>query len=388
MLLAIDVALMHSYYDPIFPLIALAFIASAGLTALMYMLGNALQSQDMLAMGKDNLANLVFSAIIVLLFFAFFVLFTDIAGAIACGGPCDPLEAAYYGVLLLRTKLMSLYVNLYFYEIVFGFLSTLGFSIPLPAVNPATLGSLLISMPSFSFAPLSGLTPVSNAHTVVVEAVGTALLMVLARQVILEFIMRYMAIFFVFGAGLRAFSFTRRTGSSILALCAAAYFVYPLAIMLTNYMIFQAYTPTNFGVVPTAIGYCENPEDITELSERFDTERENELYKMSLNRDQSNWYSFWNFFVDAAEFVGSAIKSMLKTLVSFNMLYILGLALSPMMFSVFFDFLIMEIQVLVQFLVLTFVSFVIEIIIVITMYRGIAMFLEGEAEIFGISKLM
>ncbi len=379
---------LQGYFDQIAPLIGIAFIASAGFTALMYMLGNALQSQDVLAIGRDNLSALVFSAIIVLMFFVLFETFSTIVNVIACGGTCvDHVQAAHQSVLMLKAKVFSLYMQLYFYELLFGFLSTMGFSIPIPALFPQTMAGLLISIPQISFTPLAGLTPLSNAHTVVVEAVGSAFLMVLLRQVLLEFIQNYMFPFFVLGAGLRAFAFTRRTGSSILALAAVAYFVYPLAVLLTNYLIFEVYQPTNFGVVPTAVGYCEDSESIKKLATRFEIEQE-ELYKANIQKDSSNWFSFWNSIVSAGEFLFHSLNLMIKTLFSFNAQYIFTLILSPVAFSTFFDFLIMEIQSQVQFLVLIFVCFFIEIIITITMYRAAAVLVEGEAEIFGISKLM
>lgn len=388
MLFAIDIiAFQTDFLLPYFPLIVAAFVASAGITALMYMLGNALRSQEMLAMSKDSLSNLVFSGILVFMFVAIFELFSQIAAAIVCNGPCDYLEVAYYAIVLLRTKLLSLYGNLYFYEIIFGFLSTLGFSIPLSALNPLTLGSMLISMPQFSFAPLSGLTPISNAHTIIVEAVGTALLMALARQVILEFIIQYFAVFFMLGICLRSFAFTRKTGSSILALSAVAYFVYPLAILFTNYMIFEVYHPTNFGVVPTTIGFCDDPKELDYLSEQFKAESD-ELYGTNLEKRSSNWYAFENTLVSGMEFLAKFANTLIKTLVFFDWAFIFRIVFSPILFKLFFDFMIMEVQVLIQFLVLTFVSFFLEIVIVITAYRSVASFIEGETEIFGISKLI
>lgn len=378
---------LSGYFTDVLPLILASFAISLFVTALMYMAGSALQSQDLLALGKDNLANLFFSAIIVFMFLALFAIFQQFASAIACGQPCDHLQAAYSSVLMLRSKLMSLYFNLYFYELIFGFLSTLGFSIPLPALGPASLLAFIINLPTISFAPLSGLTPLSNAHTIVVEAVGTALLAVLARQVLLEFVMKYMFVFLVIGAGLRSMWFTRRTGSSILALAGVSYFVYPLAVLLSNYLIFQAYEPANFGVIPTSIGFCEDSTTLGSLSVMFASERSN-LYNASIPKSETKWYMFWNTLVDGANYVGESASMMLKVLWSFNMNLAYLLILSPMAFSTFLDFLFIEIQTQVQFLVLVFVCFVTEIIITITMYRGVAMLIEGESEIFGISKLM
>lgn len=382
---------LHENYLTMFPLIALAFMISAGISALLYMASSALQSQDLLGMAKNNLADLIMSGIIVLLFFALFGIISQIACILAIGGggfQCeDHVTAAYQSILFLRSKLISIYSQLYVYEILFGFLSTLGFSIPVPALSPATLLTMLITIPSLSFSPLSGLAPISNAHTVIVELVGTALIMVLARQVILEFILRYLFIFFALGAGLRAFSLTRKTGSSILALCAVAYFVYPLAVIFTNYLIFQAYHPTNFGVVPTAAGYCEDPETMKNLAEDFKDERET-LYHPGLTKNTSFWYRFWQFLLDAINFLGKSIMMVLKVLFSFNALQLFFLVLSPVAFSTFYDFLLIEIQSMTQFLVVVFVAFFVEIVLTITMYRSLASFMEGETEIFGISKLM
>ncbi len=370
-----------------FPIIAIAITISAGITALMYMLGNALQSQDVLAMGKDSIANLVFTIIILLLFLGLFEMFSIISGALTGTGADSPLEAAHHGVILFKTKINSIYMNLYFYEIIFGFLSTFGFQIPLSALCPATLCNFIISMPSLSFVPLSGLAPLSNAHTVIVEAVGTALLMVIARQVLLEFIINYMYLFFILGIVMRSFIFTRRTGSSLLAFAAVAYFVYPITVMTSNYIIFKQYEATNFGVVPTAIGYCSNPENIETIAKDFKTERDT-LYTNSGSVGHTAWYSFWKGITDVGKFLFETMNNMLKTLFSFNAFLISGLVISPILFSTFFDFIIMEVQIHVQFLVLIFVSFVFEIIITITAYRSVALIVDGEAEIFGISKIM
>ncbi|MFZ5340978.1 MAG: hypothetical protein ACOZBG_04735 [Candidatus Micrarchaeota archaeon] len=383
MILAIPVEITNNFVMH-FPIIAIAIVISAAIVALLYMIGNVLQSQDILAMGKDSLANLIFTLVILLSFLWLFEMFSLIASALT--GASNILEAAHQGVLLFRTKMFVIYMNLYFYEIIFGFLSTFGFQIPLSALDPV-LSIFKISVPSLSFVPLSGLTPLSNAHTVVVEAVGTALIMIIARQVLLEFIMNYMHLFFIMGIVMRAFIFTRRTGSSLLAFAAVAYFVYPVAVLTSNYMVFDQYQASNFGVVPTTVGYCDDPKKMADITKNFETERDS-LYKSGASIKHTPWYAFWEGITNVGKFIFDTLNEMLKTFLSFNALLISGMVLSPVLFSTFFDFLIMEVQIEVQFLVLIFVTFVFEIIITLTAYRSVALMIDGEAEIFGISKLI
>ncbi|MFA5077305.1 MAG: hypothetical protein WC488_02670 [Candidatus Micrarchaeia archaeon] len=374
-------------FNQAFPLMAMALFMSVCITALMYMVGNALQSPDLIALGKDNLGNLLFSALVVLLFMALFGVFSELAGALACGQPCNHVQAAYFSVLVLRFKLLSLYSVLYSYELLFGFASSLGFSFPLSAISPTTLLGALISIPSISFSPLSGLAPLSSAHTIIVEAVGTALMMVMARQVMLEFIGRYLFIFFVLGAALRSFVFTRKTGSSLLALAAVAYFVYPLAVLLTNYLIFSAYQPADFGIAPTAIGYCSDPGTAEDVAASLRAEQSG-LYNQNIEKESVDWFDLGGVLSSAAKFVGGAILKVMNVILTFNVGFFLAVITSPLMFSSFYDFILLEVQTEGQFLAVVFISFFIEVVVTITMYRGISQFMEGETEIFGVSKLI
>lgn len=381
---------LSTFFLNSFPLIAIGFIISASLTALLYMAGTTLESQDLVAMGKENLSNFIFSAIIVLMFFVFFAIFSEVASAFACSVPCSHLEAAYQSMIMLKLKTFSLYLDLYFYEIVFGFLSTLSVNLPAPAFDPISFLGFKLIIPQFSIAPFSGLTPLSTAHTIVLEAVGTGVFLVLVREVLLDFIMKYTFIFFIFGAILRSFSFTSRTGSGILAITAVMFFIYPLSALLTNYLVFQAYEPTNFGVVPTAIGFCDNSKDLMMLSQAFSAESE-ALYETEIPKSKTPWYFFGEHIWSGIKFMWESGKELLKVLLLFNLLVPdqgTNIIFSPFSFSTLIDFFFIEIQTLAQFIVLIFVSFVIEIIISITMYRAIASVIDAETEIFGINKLI
>lgn len=375
------------------PIIAILLFIEVMVIALFYMLGNAMQSQNVLAIAKDNMGSLAFTVVIIGLFTFLFSLFSSLTSALVCEGTCDFLEAARYSTLMLKSKLISEYLKLYVWDFFFTFMGSMGFSIPLIALSPATLTGFLISFPSISFSPLSGLLPLGNAHTIIVEAVGTAMLAVIARQTILEFVMNYMPAFFVVGAALRAWSFTRRTGSSLLAICVVAYFVYPSAILFTNYAIFQAYHPPELGLMPTTVSLLTNsPEQLEEYAKNLE-EKENELFEPETPKTESSWYNFWTYLGELISFIFGSFLDWAKLATKLLSKSVLGFVFaatftSPYFFSSFFDFLVIELQSAAQLLSLVFISFVVEIIIVISMYRSIATLLEGELEIFGLNKLV
>jgi hypothetical protein len=369
-------------------MIAASIFLSVLITAIMYMAGNFMQSQDIIAKAKDNLGNVVFTGILVLLFGGLYLIFTQLSTAIACEGtPCTHVGAAKAAVDILLGKMWSLYMDMYFYELLFGLLSTLSLSIPITTIDPATLGGLSIVIPSISISPFAGFGPLSNAHTIVVEAISSLMMLTYARAALLDFIGRYIHIFFALGLCLRSFFFTRRTGSSILALCATAFFVYPLAVLFTNYIIFTVYVPGNFGYVPTVVGFCSDPTATQDIADAMISER-NELYATQIKPPTSAFGVLWSAIKATGSFLWETGKGVSKSWWTLDGEWYKLIFWAPPMFTTFYDFLMIELQTKVQFIALVTISFVFEIIITITMYRAFADIVEGEAEIFGINKMI
>jgi hypothetical protein len=87
--------------------------------------------------------------------------------------------------------------------------------------------------------PWVALGPLNQAHTTIVDMIGTTIAALTAQNMLLKFIERAaIPIFLPFGLMLRAFPFTRKTGSTIIAVVVACYFVYPVSILI-NFQIWE-----------------------------------------------------------------------------------------------------------------------------------------------------
>ena len=98
------------------------------------------------------------------------------------------------------------------------------------------------------------LTPLNQAHTTIVDLLGTVFAAFTAQNMLLSFIEEAaIAVFLPFGLMLRAFPFTRKTGSTIIAVVVAAYFVYPISILINQQIWMLIVAPTGApGCYPTA----------------------------------------------------------------------------------------------------------------------------------------
>ena len=93
------------------------------------------------------------------------------------GLDANHIQLAMASLKIMEDKLIDQYKELYLFEALIGFLSTISF--PIASPFPA------IAMISFSLAPFTGLTLLSNAHTVVVEAIGYLITVMWAKEFIL-----------------------------------------------------------------------------------------------------------------------------------------------------------------------------------------------------------
>jgi len=85
--------------------------------------------------------------------------------------------------------------------------------------------------------PWVALGPLNQAHTIIVDLIGTTYAAFTAQNMLLLFIEKAaLPVFLPFGLMLRAFPFTRKTGSTIIAVVVAAYFVFPISILINEQM--------------------------------------------------------------------------------------------------------------------------------------------------------
>ncbi|MFZ5501849.1 MAG: hypothetical protein ACOY58_08085, partial [Candidatus Micrarchaeota archaeon] len=254
-------------------MIATALGICVMVVALMYMISYFLQSPEMVALAKEELAALILTVFIIFFFVGSDSLLNSavngllisslppqaqsiVQGTTSGGMTKSHVDFALGSVGIIYQKLKSQYIDLYLFEILIGFLSTISFPIgsPIRAVN----------IISFSLAPFTGLVLLSNAHTVVVEAIGLMITLAWGKEFILYFVRDAVPILlFPFGIILRAVPFFRKTGSSVIAVAFALYFIFPFAVLFSNYLIFDAYNPPDFAYTPSAASYfgTERPYD-------------------------------------------------------------------------------------------------------------------------------
>ena len=134
---------------------------------------------------------------------------------------------------IMLSKLTSAYWSSMLNEMFLGFLSGLYISFPIPL--PGEMFRLDIST-----VPFGSLTLLNDIHTLIVDFVGMLWAAFAAQKLLLNFIEQSaIQVFLPLGLLMRALPFTRRTGSTIIAVAFAAYFVFPLSI-LVNQQIWEA----------------------------------------------------------------------------------------------------------------------------------------------------
>jgi hypothetical protein len=258
----------------------------------------------------------------------------------------------------------------------------------------------------------------SNAHTVIVEAIGYLVTVLWGKEFLLIFSRDVVPILlFPLGLVLRSFPFFRMTGSTIIAICFAMYFVFPFAIILSNYLIFDVFKPADFTYTPSTASYmgtehsqshyqaqteeAEEGSAVDHLFEQFsapslaeeasdDASDEcvgNVIVRMLCSAGNIIWrglsavggfistvWNIWRFMMGmTGDFFYTAFNNPLM----------------PASASAgLFHFLILEVTTISPFIILVMLSTLMEIIITITAFRSVSLLIGGEAEIIGISKVV
>ncbi len=311
---------------------------------------------------------------------------------------------------LVETKLKAQYIDLYLFEALIGFLSTISFPLgsPVPAVNVI----------SFSMAPFTGLGMLSSAHTVIVEAIGYLVSMLWAKEFILIFARDCIPILlFPLGLVMRAIPFFRRTGSSIIAICFAMYFVMPFAFILSNYLIFDMFKPADFTYTPSSASYFGTDRTADETREGVDRGRSGSETNSMLDQfmapgvveeasnnatDECSGNFIVKLLCSVKNIVSGAISvvgGFLKTVWNIWR-FMVGMTgdffftgfnnpLMPASASAgLFHFIIQEVGTISPFIILIMLTTVIEIIITVTAYRSLSLLIGGEAELVGLTKVI
>ncbi len=395
------------------PVIFSSLFLAGIVAALFYMIASFLQSPQMKAVANEEFAAFLLSIFIILFWFTSDAFLNGITlgllgGDLPAGYVPENISSAHVEFAIATTdvfisKLKHLYFSMYLYEILIGFLSTISFPFGMILAGP--------SIVSFSLMPFVSLGMLSNAHTSVVETIG----LITAAMYAKEFILLYMRdvvplILLPLGLVLRAFPFSRTTGSSLIAVCFAGYFVLPLAVLFSHYVIFDLYDPQELVYTPTVLSPFKTSMTEEELEEFQEGTRdegrslEDQYHTTPVAEEVATSEECAGFEILCSGFklikgIWEAGVSFFKTVINV-WLFMMGF-MGDFFWSVgtnpifptsssagLFHFIIREVEHISQFVVAVLLMTVVEVIITLTMYRNIAILIGGEAELAGITKLV
>ncbi len=182
-----------------------------------------------------------------------------------------PYLTGDHGILL--PKMVGAYMHFMAYEAATGLVSTFSININVPENLFSPFG---LNYEITNVIPGSFMTLVNDAHTLLVDIICTMVAAVAAQKMLLTFIdLNVLSTILPFGLLMRAFPFTRKTGSTIIAFCFAAYFIYPLSILI-NYRVYESIQnpPQCTGPLPSGIsqigGSCAKDSDCCSNNCRLD----------------------------------------------------------------------------------------------------------------------
>jgi len=279
---------------------------------------------------------------------------------------------------------------------------------------------------SVGITPWVALGPLNQAHTTIVDLLGTTFAAFTAQNMLLKFIEKAaIPVFLGFGMVLRAFPFSRKTGSTIIAVVVAAYFIYPISILINQQIWMLIAAPENncpagydcrpagqpcmkdeqcasfscrqdvcavplteFSEYRSIYSICEgNPDEaqINATLEKIAKEQDNRILELYFTGNPTT--------VNATraagrlnDGLGAIAKRHGDSFMGFTTSLLNPLP-GPTAQTVF-----SEIEMLVmdasQYVLLALLFVVISIVLSLTMLKDIAILIGGEPRIFGLSKLV
>jgi hypothetical protein len=314
---------------------------------------------------------------------------SGLASAAACGSAsCDHIDLALYSISIVENAMFNTYIALYSAEFLIGIVSTMGFYVPV-VVTPVLF--LWVSISSFA-----GVEPISNALITIIESMGYLFGLAYARERLVYFFRDVtFTILIPLGFFMRALPFSRRTGSSIIAIAFAGFFAYPLSIALSHQLM--------FGFVDTATGtagmdvtsplpapaLCSQTDvQVGENNEEIGAEWEAIIGDLSTKEYDTSFFGIiTGVFWGAIGLVGSFFTQFLPAFVGKYNFNLLSPTFSPFVHAAYF-YMLQQVVTQVQFAVFVLVTFVFEIIITVTAFRSVSGLLGGEIEILGLTKVV
>ena len=331
--------------------------------------------------------------------------------------PFDGVPAqSFSGVM--TSRLMKGYFSLMLTQMFTGLLSGFSTSIQVSAFK--------VLSADVGIVPWVALGPLNQAHTGIVDLLGTTFAAFTAQNMLLKFIEKAaIPVFLSFGMVLRAFPFSRKTGSTIIAVVVAAYFIYPISILINQQIWMMIAAPENSCPAGYPCSPAGQPCTKNEECASFNCRQDVCAVPLTEFSEYRSIYSICNGNPDSAQ-INATLEQIAKEQDNRILeLYFTGnpetvnatkvegrlndgmAAILARHGTTFMDFtaslrnplpsqtaqtVFSEIEVLVmdagQYVVLALLFVVISVVVSLTMLKDIAILIGGEPRIFGISKLV
>jgi len=422
--------ILLSLPDVAWPIFGISMMIAIFIAVIFQLAAAFFQSPRMKAVANEELAALLFTLVIIGFFLACDAFLHGIVTGIMTssyseqtwseiqGMPTGHLDVAILQTEIFVGQFVNLYLRLAVLDVFVSFMSTLSFNL---GMLPGGIGIF-----SVHIAPYVPLSLVSQALTKVVDGIGMLALAVWAKQMILIFAKTVVPLIFLpLGIILRANPFSRTTGSSIIAIAFALYFIFPIIVMISYYMIFDIYgLEMSYSFVKHATAFKTemdidemgtwDPEtrsgtgmvgDIYDSDSDIRSEHETSLGETpeAIAEDVcgGNWLEklFCSFdrMISDTPVIGryyDLIKDVMKKMLDYSggwlrFLFGEGSILLPTSFiRIIYITLVDIVAKTAELFVIVTITTIFEIMVTVTMYRNIALLIGGEPEIAGITKLV
>ncbi len=303
---------------------------------------------------------------------------------------------------IMLGHMMDIYLGLFSLEFILGPISTFGVSTYLP--EP------IVSSISFDIAPVSGLTPISEALVMLTDLVGVGLVTIMVQKVLLQYVYHNaLSVFLPLGIGFRAIPFLRKTGATIIAATLVMYFIFPISIWINQQIYFNSFFEydNTTGHYKTTLVDWTNYHSILQIYSidkegKNYQEYERELLEKHIKPFYKETAEAEDIIIDEVhgteykdmapeDQISSLIKSLWNSGNTVIIQYFLnwGSILGPVLpMEYLFTMIVDMFTTSMQWFVINLLFLANTIILSITFFKDLSIAIGGEPRIFGMSKLL
>jgi len=394
-----------NWYDNIYVWTALAVIMAATFLGLAYMAAKAFEVQVLEAWVRIELGELMKSMVIAVFCIAL-IASTNTAAQFLTGESGDMIAASQTSLKMMYADAQALYMKLAVAYFNLAKVASYSYMAGTSAAGYFTI--------SYNQAPGSGLSPLVMELGQALDAVATYMLLAATQAAFLQFFATASVVLLPIGIFLRSFSFTRRLGGTLLAATIGASVIFPTSVLLSG-EVYKTFQPDiKNGTANVVVKDAENPPMASVVC--------NEYMKMFVNSPipiiggEIGWWLiiclpvctalnaipvnavnpafFLTCFQVTCKEVINIVFMIIKSVFPIILWAIVFAGLETatkkdaLMNDYFQPILDYGLPTVAKFTVISLVTFLIPIIITLSLLRALSTAFGGEVQLYGLSKLV